>query len=221
MIKILYEDESILVCVKPTGTLSEDSDSPLSLPRTIKQEYALNGKSIELFTLHRLDREVCGLIVFAKTKECAAKMSALIANGNMEKLYLAIVHGEPQPPQARLCDLLFKDSKKNKTYVVDRKRAGVREAMLDYCTILSSNGTSLLKIKLYTGRSHQIRAQLSHMGHPILADRKYGSKMRGDGIALCSHFISFEHPDTKRNMSFSFFPSESSLWDQYSESFKQ
>lgn len=217
MIEILYQDNSLLVCVKPAGLISEDSEAKNSLPRTLREQLAQSEKSRELYTLHRLDREVCGVIVLAKTRAAAAKMSQTIADGKMEKNYLAVVHGKPKESQARLVNLLFKDSAKNKTYVVDRKRAGVREAALKYTTLASRNDTSLLAVTLETGRSHQIRAQLSHIGHPILADRKYGSRLKAEGIALCSHSIEFEHPDTNERVRFCYTPHDAGLWADYAD----
>lgn len=202
MIEIIYEDNSIIVCIKPAGTLSERSESAMSLPRTIERERALP----ELFTVHRLDREVSGVMVYAKERESAASLSAQISDRRFEKEYLAITDGIPEKDSDTLCDLLFKDSKRNKSYVVDRMRRGVKEASLEYLTLKKKDGRAKLLIKLHTGRTHQIRVQLGSRGCSISGDRKYGSKTQSCAISLCSHKISFTHPKTKEHMSFTYTP---------------
>ena len=206
MIEILFEDKNILVCIKPSGTISELCDSPLSLPKLIEAEMAEQGKPSPLFTVHRLDKEVCGVMVFAKTAQSAKKLSEMIANRQFSKEYLAVVSGQLDQPSGTLTDLLFRDSAKNKTFVVDRMRKGVKDASLDYFTVATKNNTSLLRIKLHTGRTHQIRVQLSSRGCPIIGDRKYGSQQKSNAIALCSHKIEFSHPTTKKPLSFTYFP---------------
>ena len=212
MIKILFEDESILVCIKPAGTLSEDSLSDKSLPNIIRQQSGLDS----LYTVHRLDREVCGVMLFAKTPCVAKKLSEDVAQRKLKKEYLAIVNGTPTEVSGTLVDLLFKDSSKNKSYVVKRERRGVKKASLYYETISSKEGTSLIKIDLHTGRTHQIRVQFSSRGHSILGDGKYGSPRRENAIALCSHKISFVHPIQNLSLCFSFTPpADDALWGTY------
>ncbi len=208
MVKILYEDESILVCVKPSGTLSEMSDKENSLPRMICAERALDT----LFPVHRLDREVCGVMLFAKTQDAAKKLSADVSEHRIKKEYIAIVEGEMDKESDTLVDLLFKDSAKNKSYVVQRERKGVKKASLFYETIAKNNGTTLVRIELHTGRTHQIRVQFSSRGHAVLGDRKYGSSLKSDEIALCSHKLTFCHPKTKKEMSFLHTPQELGIW---------
>ena len=212
MIKILYEDKSILVCVKPAGTLSEMSENSNSLPRILQQE-----RGADLLVVHRLDREVSGVMVYAKTKEAAARLSTAIAERNFDKEYLAIVEGEPTEHSARLEDLLFRDKRKNKTYVVNRKRQGVKEASLEYITLESASNTSLLRIKLHTGRTHQIRVQFASRKHPVVGDGKYGSETRSSAIALCSHKISFKHPETNKPLCFTYLPDEGEIWNIYAK----
>ena len=209
MVKILFEDGSILVCVKPAGTLSELSDKENSLPRIICAERALDT----LHTVHRLDREVCGVILYAKTPEAAKKLSADIAERRIKKEYIAIVEGELEKESDTLADLLFKDSTKNKSFVVKRERKGVKKASLYYETIAKNSETSLVRIELHTGRTHQIRVQFSSRGNAVLGDRKYGSSQKSDEIALCSHKLTFNHPKTKKEMSFSYIPPSEGIWE--------
>ena len=194
-IKILYEDEYIIACVKPVGVLSQDGGSA-NMPELLKE----HG---EIFPLHRLDKEVGGVMVFAKTHAAAGKMSALIAEGKMAKEYYAVVRGEPENKSGILEDLLFKDSSKNKSFVVKRMRKGVKKASLEYETQKTlTDGDkkySLVKIKLHTGRTHQIRVQFSSRKMPLLGDGKYGdgraNRRYGETRqALYSYRLTFDFP---------------------------
>lgn len=199
--EILYEDRHLWVAVKPADLLSEQTASADGFADLLAKEN--NGY---VGVIHRLDRGVGGVMVYAKTPAAAAKLSAAVQRHEIKKEYLAIVCGVPAQESATLRDLLFHDRNANKTYVVDRERKGVKEAILDY-QILSSvkaegfGDLSLLKINLHTGRTHQIRAQFSHKGLPLLGDRKYGSPHQSP-IALFSHRITFFHPFTKKGLSF-------------------
>lgn len=217
MIEILYQDNDILVCVKPAGTLSEESEDSHSLPRLICEEYDIPS----LFAVHRLDREVSGVMVYAKTRESARSLSTLVAERKFYKEYLAVIEGRPEKDADTLVDLLFRDSRKNKTYAVDRKRAGVKEASLEYSLIDSREDSSVVKIILHTGRTHQIRVQFASRGHSVVGDRKYGSRTKSAGIALCSHKIEFIHPATGERVSFSYLPTNDPLWNEYSDILKK
>lgn len=162
--EILYTDKDIAVCVKPVG-----QDAEHQLPQALRE--ALGG---EIFTLHRLDKNVGGVMVYARNKAAAACMSACIQNGEMVKEYVALVHGMP-PEKGDWQDLLFKDSRKNKVYVVNRQRSGVKPARLEF-ERRTAGERSLVHIRLHTGRSHQIRVQFSSRGFPLVGDHKYGSK---------------------------------------------
>ena len=221
MIDILYETKDILVCVKPSGTLSERSEDANSLPLIIETECAAQKRHISLFTVHRLDREVCGVMVYAKNPIAAKNLSEQISNRNFHKEYLAIVEGTLEKDSDVLTDLLFKDSRKNKTYVVDRNRKGVKDASLEYTTLERQNGTSLLKIILHTGRTHQIRVQFASRGCPIIGDRKYGSQKNLREITLCSHKIEFDDPVSKKHLSFTYLPTALDIWNSYSETLKK
>ena len=161
--EFLYEDKDIVVCIKPVGL-----DSEHQVPQALRQQ--LGG---DIFTLHRLDMNVGGVMVYARTKAAAAKLSTAIQQGQMTKEYVALVHGTP-PESGDWEDLLFKDSRRNKVFVVNRQRSGVKAARLVY-TRLTQGVQSLVRIRLHTGRSHQIRVQFASRGYPLVGDRKYGA----------------------------------------------
>jgi len=179
--EILYCDREIVVCIKPVGL-----DSEAEVPQKLKEQYG--G---EIFTLHRLDKNVGGGMVYARTKAAAAQMSAAIASGTMVKEYVALVHGTP-PADGVWEDLLLKDSKRNKVFVVNRQRAGVKAARLTY-RLLAASAESLVHIRLYTGRSHQIRVQFSSRGYPLVGDHKYGSRSKETAPKLFSCRLSFPY----------------------------
>ena len=162
--EILYSDRELAVVIKPVGL-----DSEQEVPAAIRAE--LGG---EVFPIHRLDKNVGGVMVFARTKQAAASLSKAVQEGTMVKEYVAMVHGIT-PEAGDWTDLLWKDSKKNKVFVVKRERGGVKKARLEFKT-LSAGETSLVHIRLYTGRSHQIRVQFSSRGFPLVGDHKYGSR---------------------------------------------
>ena len=195
MITILYEDEHIIICKKPVGTLSEMSELDESLPRLLQEQ-----TGCAIFPLHRLDKPVGGAIMYAKTKKAAAAFSEMIANDRLEKQYIAVLEGIPEQPEGELRDLLFKDSRKNKTFVVKRMRKGVKEAVLFYETISAKENLSIIKVKLKTGRSHQIRVQFASRKTPLCGDGKYGSRNNRCNVALFSYSLSFVHPLTNKNI---------------------
>ncbi|MBR4864094.1 MAG: RluA family pseudouridine synthase [Oscillospiraceae bacterium] len=179
--EILYSDKDIAVCVKPVGM-----DSEQQLPEALKE--ALGG---EIFTLHRLDKNVGGVMVYARNKKAAADLSRCIQDGQMVKEYVATVHGMP-PESGDWEDLLFKDSRKNKVFVVKRERTGVKKARLTF-TRLSAGESSTVRIRLYTGRSHQIRVQFASRGFPLVGDHKYGSRDQATAPMLFSCCITFPY----------------------------
>lgn len=162
--QLLYSDSQLAVCVKPVGL-----DSEHQLPQLLQQE--LGG---DIFPIHRLDLNVGGVMVYARTRTAAAALSRSIQEGSLVKEYLAQVHGQP-PQWGDLQDLLWKDSRKNKVFVVRRQRSGVKDARLQY-TRLTDGPDSLVHIRLYTGRSHQIRVQFASRGYPLVGDHKYGAR---------------------------------------------
>ena len=176
--EILYSDRDLVVCVKPVGL-----DSEVEMPAALKE--LLGG---EVFPLHRLDKNVGGVMVYGRTKAAAATLSKAIQEGSMVKEYVAKVHGTP-PESGILTDLLFKDSRKNKVFVVKKARAGVKEAKLQYRHL----GEGLVHVRLFTGRSHQIRVQFSSRGFPLVGDHKYGSRAEETAPMLFSCRITFPY----------------------------
>ena len=198
MLNVIFEDQNLIVLIKPVGVSSEDG-----MVTAIREH--LGNTEAYVGIIHRLDTAVSGVMVYAKTKTAAADLSRQIQDGVFIKKYLAVVSGAPEKNNGRYEDLLFKDSSKNKSFVVKRERKGVKKAVLDYETLskaaLDNGGISLLKIRLHTGRTHQIRVQFSHRKMCLLGDKKYGSKFDCP-IALFSQSISFSHPTTKEQMLF-------------------
>ncbi len=209
--ELIFSDNDILVCVKPCGVLS--TDEPGGMPSLLRS--ALGDDNASVRTVHRLDRIVGGLMVFARTQDAAASLSRQITDGSFRKEYLAVVHGIPFPSEGRMDDLLFRDSSENKTYVVRRMRKGVRAAALEYLTEGSEESLSLVRIHLLTGRTHQIRAQFSSRGMPLVGDRKYGASSDGCDIALWSSLLSFSHPHTGEMLKFSLAPSGGWPWSLF------
>ena len=180
--EILYSDNDFIICVKPVGL-----DAEHQLPDALKREFG--G---EIFTLHRLDLNVGGVMVYARTKGAAATLSRAIQEGTMVKEYVAKVHGQP-PVEGDWSDLLWKDAKKNKVFVVKRERGGVKKARLEYRRLSTDADTSLVRIRLHTGRSHQIRVQFASRGFPLVGDHKYGSRDAATAPTLFSCCLTFPY----------------------------
>ena len=179
--EILYSDKELVVCVKPVG-LDSEHEVPAALSET------LGG---EIFTLHRLDKNVGGVMVYARTKAAAAALSKAIQEGRLVKEYVAMVHGTP-PERGDWEDLLWKDSKKNKVFVVKRMRSGVKKARLEFIR-LTAGEESLVRIRLHTGRSHQIRVQFASRGYPLVGDHKYGARDSSPAPMLFSCKLAFPY----------------------------
>ena len=177
--EILYQDRALAVVVKPVGM-----ESQAEVPAALEKQ--LGGM---FYPVHRLDLNVGGVMVYARSKEAASALSRLIQNGEMVKEYVAMVHGTP-PESGDWEDLLFKDSGKNKVFVVKRMRGGVKKARLEY-TRLTEGETSLVHIRLHTGRSHQIRVQFASRKYPLVGDHKYGSRDEANAPMLFSCRITF------------------------------
>ena len=199
--EILFEDEDILVCIKPVGVVSQSDETENNMISLLQ---TLTCGSI--YPLHRLDREVGGVMVYAKSSFAASVLSKDIAEHKFKKEYMALVHGKPQENKGEMRDFLFKDSRKNKSFVVKRMRKGVKEALLDYEVLNSKNGLSLVKILLHTGRTHQIRVQFASRKMPLAGDKKYGANDNFNNIGLWSYKITFTHPRTKEKMIFQKLP---------------
>lgn len=204
--EIIYEDRDVVVAVKPAGVISEacgDGNVP-SLPSALSRYFSEKSENTDIFPVHRLDTGTRGLMVFARTKRAAAALSEDAANGRLVKEYEALVNGHPGCDEGgrELCDLLFKDSSKNKVYVVERMRKGVREARLVYNIKEEREDTSLLRIRLITGRTHQIRVQFASRGFPLCGDKKYGARDGSSELGLCAVKLSFSHPVTGEALAF-------------------
>ena len=211
MLNVLYEDRDIIVCVKPVGVLSQgDADKSDTMNYLLAQYFESKGENPQSFCVHRLDRAVGGTMVYARTQKAAAKLSALVSSNEIQKEYLAIICGTPENKSGIYKDLLFKDSSKNKSYVVKRMRKGVKEASLEYELIETvekeEKSLSLVKIRLHTGRTHQIRVQFSSRKTPLLGDGKYGSTDNKCTVSLWSHRLSFKHPFLGGAMDFKSYP---------------
>ena len=206
--RIIYEDTEVLVCKKAAGIAvqtakfgQQDMVSLLKNYRAMKKEEPYIG------LVHRLDQPVEGVMVFAKTKQAAANLSGQIREKQANKYYYAVVCGKPKEKQARLVDYLKKDGKNNTSFVVPKETKGAKRAELWYKVLQQKENKSLLCIDLKTGRHHQIRVQLSHMGCPIYGDSKYAGAIEAMPetympLALCAYKIAFVHPKTKEKMEF-------------------
>lgn len=177
--EILFSDRDLVICVKPVGL-----DSEHELPAALKE--TLGG---EIFPIHRLDQNVGGVMVFARNKSAAASLSKAVQEGAMVKEYVAMVHGDPGA-EGDWSDLLWKDSTKNKVFVVKRERRGVKKARLEFRR-LSQGECSLVRVRLHTGRSHQIRVQFASRGFPLVGDRKYGARDDNSAPMLFSCCLTF------------------------------
>lgn len=218
-IPILYEDNHLLIVEKPVnipvqGDVSGDMDLLTILKNDIKVRYQKPG-NVYLGLVHRLDRPVGGAIVFAKTSKAASRLSDMIRKNTIERKYVAVVHGKPKKGKGQLIHYLYKDEKKNKVSVVSSEHPKGKKAILDYEVIKSKEGLSLLAVKLHTGRPHQIRVQLSSIGHPIYGDQKYGEGVNkpGQQIALWANAIQLIHPVRKEQVEVYSFPPEKFPWN--------
>ncbi|MGN0548085.1 MAG: RluA family pseudouridine synthase [Acutalibacteraceae bacterium] len=193
MIEILFENRDFAVCVKPAGVASQ-CDGADDLVKLLTEQL-----NTAVYPIHRLDTAVGGVMVFAKNKMSAASLSKEISERRFVKTYLAVAEGTPAEQEGRFEDLLFKDSRKNKSYVVKRERKGVRKVSLDYNVLAEADGKSLVKVRLNTGRSHQIRVQFASRKMPLAGDGKYGSKDNRCTVALWSAEIEFNFNKEKYN----------------------
>ena len=205
--KILYEDKDIIVIDKPVGILSQsDGKGSENCEDKLNGYIKDKGEKGSVHLIHRLDRNVGGVMVFAKNRTAAASLSAQIQNKTFIKEYRALVHSKPEENEGIFEDLLFKDSRKNKTFVVNRMRKGVKDAKLSYKVLETCDSkygeVSLVHIRLYTGRTHQIRVQFASRKMPLVGDGKYGGSDNGADIGLHSCRLTFVHPFTKKEVVF-------------------
>ncbi len=215
---ILYEDNHLLVVVKPPNMptqadASGDEDLHSAMKGYLAQKYQKPG-AVYLGLVHRLDRPVGGLVVLAKTSKAADRLSRQGREKSLSRLYLAAVKGRT-PPEGHLHDYLLKDEKTNTVRVVEPYTKGAKEALLSYQRLAVSGELSLIKVRLYTGRSHQIRVQVSHAGFPIWGDARYGGGKPGEQIALWGAWLGLIHPTLKEEMQFEALPPYADPWKRF------
>lgn len=221
-ISIIYEDNHLLVVEKPANVpvqadISKDCDLLSMLKMYLKEKYSKPG-NVYLGLVHRLDRPVGGVMVFAKTSKAASRLSEYIRNGEMEKIYLAVTEGKFESNKGIYNNYLLKNRNKNKVIIVQQGTPKSLEAVLEYEVIDEQNGMTLLKVDLKTGRPHQIRVQLSYNGHPIVGDLKYGRVRQSnltDKLALWSYQLSVKHPVKDEIISFTSEPPSCYPWNLF------
>lgn len=211
-LNVIYEDNHIIVVLKPQNILSQGDDtkdeSLLDMVKNyIKEKYNKPG-NVYVGLVHRLDRPTGGVMVFAKTSKAASRLSEQLKNKKFTKKYLTVVLGTPKYKASRLEHFLKKDETNNIVSVVPRSEEGAKQAILEYKTIKSANAVSLVEVQILTGRSHQIRVQMSQIGNPVFGDAKYkgDALAKGHNLALWAYELSFEHPTTKKPMIFKYLP---------------
>lgn len=204
----LYSDDKVVVCLKPSGVLS--TDEPGGMPDLLRQ--ALRTESI--YTVHRLDAAVGGVMVYARTRHAASDLGKAVQAGEMHKEYRAVLRGTPGEESGTLKDLLRRDTRRRMTLVAEAPGPGVQEAVLSYRVLSEREGLTLAKILLHTGRTHQIRCQFASRGWPLWGDRKYGTGEEGP-IALWSFRLRFPHPVTGEVLDFCAPPPETEPWTRF------
>ena len=217
-LKVIYEDNHILVVEKPPNIPSQsdktnDIDMLTICKKYIKEKYNKPG-NVYLGLVHRLDRPVGGIMIFAKTSKAASRLSNQVREKIFKKKYLAVVDGKPENKTGILEDYLYKDERNNISKVVNKDKKNAKYAKLEYELIVYDEvkNLSLLSINLYIGRHHQIRVQLSNFGHSIFGDQKYGTRGKGKQIALWAYELEIEHPITKEKMTFKDLPQSKGTW---------
>lgn len=196
--ELVYADDEILVCLKPARVLS--TDEPGGVPELARQ--ALGDPAADVRTVHRLDRVVAGLMVLARNGAAASELSRQIREGRFEKEYLAVIHGVPLEQQGTFRDLLGRDKARRMTYVAPEMAKGIQEAVLDYEVLGTAEDMSRVRIRLHTGRTHQIRVQFASREMPLVGERKYSTLDDPCKIALWSYRLAFTHPASGKRMEF-------------------
>lgn len=224
-IPVIFEDNHLLVVEKPPNILSQgDQTKDVDMLGLLKQDLKVRynkPNNVYLGLVHRLDRPVGGVMVFAKTSKAASRLAQQIKQNEFSRTYMAVVHGQP-PKTGRLVHYLVKNRTANIVSAVDRNTKGAKEAVCEYQVVDTVDNLSLVLVRLYTGRPHQIRVQLSAIGHPIYNDHKYGisNKTTGQPIALWSHKIEFNHPTRKERVSFTSLPELNVPWSYFLKNLK-
>ena len=218
MLKVLYEDNHIIVVIKPYNIPSQsdktnDIDMLSLVKEYIKEKYQKPG-NVYVGLVHRLDRPVGGIMVFAKTSKAASRLSESIRNKSFSKTYLAVVNGKFEKQNGILENYLWKDEALNMSKVVSKDKKGAKLARLTYEVLAEKNDLSLVKINLETGRHHQIRVQFSNAGHSLYGDQKYGKDSMGKQIALLAYRLEFKHPVKDEIMKFEALPEKNDVFDE-------
>ena len=208
--ELIYVDNDILVCLKPARVLS--TDEPGGVPDLARE--ALGDPKADVRTVHRLDRVVAGLMVLARNARAASELSRQIRDNEFEKEYMAVLHGVPGENSGTLRDLLGRDKARKMTYVAPEPAKGVQEAVLDYWVMAKSEDMSQVRIRLHTGRTHQIRVQFASRGMPLVGERKYSERNDPCEIALWSCRLAFTHPKTGEWMEFTHQPPDVYPWNE-------
>ena len=203
---IIYQDKDIVVAVKPPRVLS--TDEPGGMPELVRQ--ALGTEDVR--TVHRLDRVVGGLMVLARNAQAASELSRQVREDEFQKEYLAVVHGTLEYDVGKMWDLLLRDKARKMTFVANEPGRGIQPASLSYRVLRRNNGMSRVRIRLETGRTHQIRVQFSSRGMPLVGERKYSQLEDDCEIALWSCMVGFVHPVTGEKMEFTLEPPEIYPW---------
>ena len=196
--EFVYLDDSIAVCIKPSGVRS--TDEPGGMPELVRD--ALGDPKADVRTVHRLDQVVSGLMVLARNEAAASELSRQIRDGEFQKEYLAVVHGQLEQTSGELRDLLYRDKARRMTMVATEPGKGVQEAILRYQVLSKAEDMSKVQIELLTGRTHQIRVQFASRNMPLVGERKYSTLEDPCTIALWSHRLGFQHPVTGEKMNF-------------------
>ena len=215
--KILFEDKHLIVCEKPIGIQSQSSSDGKDMPTLLEKYRRDKGEDGYVGVVHRLDTATGGVMIYAKEKSVAGKLSQSIQGDMYRKEYLAVVEGKPESEAGELRDLLYHDKQKNKSYVVKKSRNGVKEAIANYRlvrTVELADGRiiSLVSVQLITGRTHQIRVQFASRGMSLLGDGKYGNRDNGATLALWSSRIDIVHPVTNKKISVESCPPDVYPW---------
>ena len=209
-LNVLYEDNHIIVVEKPAGIPTQsDSTGDVDMYNLVKEYIRVKyNKPGNVFVgiVHRLDRPVGGVMVFARTSKGASRLSEQIRNRSFRKVYLAMLDGVPKQDEARLENYLWKDEKKNQVFVVNEAHKDGKKAVLDYKVLRKEGKRTLVRVELHTGRSHQIRVQFANIGCSLVGDSKYGKSVGKSEVMLFSHLIGFQHPTTKEEMEFELVP---------------
>ena len=216
-LQVLYEDNHIIVVVKPQNIPTQEDESKDKDMLTIVKEYIKEKENkpgnVYVGLVHRLDRPTGGVMVFAKTSKAASRLSTQMTQGEFHKRYLTVVLGKPREKRLKLINFLQKNARTNTVQVVPELTSGAKRAELEYNVLDHNDKVSLVEVDLFTGRSHQIRVQMKHIGCPVYGDVKYGGDKlaKGHNLALWAYELKFVHPTTKENMTFKVYPPEDKI----------